>query len=225
MFHMLGTSGETSARLDGLFMKTEVEDIEMLQRAILGEARDASEQIKAEAKEKADAIRKRAQEQAEQERKAILDAATQDAERLRSQAVATAQLKARSVQLAHREQLLDRVFKMVEEKLPDIQKRPDYDQIATLLLREALVQLRVNKAEIRADKMTQGILEKKALDEISSELNGQFTMADTLEEGTGIVVNAADGKLHYDNTLETRLDRLQGELRSSVYKVLTGEKL
>ena len=206
-------------------MKTEVEDIEMLQRAILGEARDASEQIKAEAKEKADAIRKRAQEQAEQERKAILDAATQDAERLRSQAVATAQLKARSVQLAHREQLLDRVFKMVEEKLPDIQKRPDYDQIATLLLREALVQLRVNKAEIRADKMTQGILEKKALDEISSELDGQFTMADTLEEGTGIVVNAADGKLHYDNTLETRLDRLQGELRSSVYKVLTGEKL
>jgi V/A-type H+-transporting ATPase subunit E len=206
-------------------MKTEVEDIEMLQRAILGEARDASEQVKAEAKEKADAIRKRAQEQAERERKAILDVATQDAERLRSQAVATAQLKARSVQLAHREQLLDRVFETVKEKLADIQKRPDYDQIATLLLREALVQLRVNKAEIRADKMTQDILEKKALSEISKELNGQFTMADPLEEGTGIVVNAADGKLHYDNTLETRLDRLQGELRSSVYKMLTGEKL
>ncbi|HKG52749.1 MAG TPA: V-type ATP synthase subunit E family protein [Anaerolineales bacterium] len=206
-------------------MKTEVEDIEMLQRAILGEARDDSEQIKAEAKEKAEAIRKRAQEQAERERKAILDVATQDAERLRSQAVATAQLKARSLQLAHREQLLDRVFKTVKEKLADIQKRSDYDQIAALLLREALVQLRVNKAEIRADKMTQNILEKNALSEISKELNGQFTMADSLEEGTGIVVNAADGKLHYDNTLETRLDRLQGELRSSVYKMLTGEKI
>ena len=221
MLHMR----ETSARLDGLFMKTEVEDIEMLQRAILGEARDDSEQIKAEAKEKAEAIRKRAQEQAERERKAILDVATQDAERLRSQAVATAQLKARSLQLAHREQLLDRVFKTVKEKLADIQKRSDYDQIAALLLREALVQLRVNKAEIRADKMTQNILEKNALSEISKELNGQFTMADSLEEGTGIVVNAADGKLHYDNTLETRLDRLQGELRSSVYKMLTGEKI
>jgi V/A-type H+-transporting ATPase subunit E len=216
---------ETSARLDGLFMKTEVEDIEMLQRAILGEARDASEQIKAEAKEKAEAIHKRAQEQAEQERKAILDLATQDAERLRSQAVATAQLKARSLQLAHREQLLDRVFKTVKEKLADIQKRPDYDQIAALLLREALVQLRVNKAEIRADKMTQNILEKKALEETSKELKGQFTMADTLGEGTGVIVDAADGKLHYDNTLETRLDRLQSELRSSVYKMLTGEKL
>ena len=103
-------------------MNTEVQDIEMLQRAILGEARDASEQIRAEAKEKAEAIRKRAQEQAEQERKAILYQAKQDAERLRTQAAATAQLKARSAQLAHREELLDRVFNAVKEKLLDAQR-------------------------------------------------------------------------------------------------------
>jgi vacuolar-type H+-ATPase subunit E/Vma4 len=205
-------------------MKTEVEDIEMLERAILTEARDAAEQIKAEAQQKAEAIRKRAQEQADQERKAILDQAKQEVDRLRGQAVATAQLKSRSVELAHREQLLEGVFKAVKEKLPEVQKRPDYDQIATMLLRESLVQLRVNKAEVRADKITQGILEKKALSEISKELNGQFTMGDPLEEGIGVVVDAADGKLHYDNTLETRLDRLQSTLRASVYKVSMGEK-
>jgi V/A-type H+/Na+-transporting ATPase subunit E len=205
-------------------MNTQVEDIEMLERAILTEARDEAEQIKAEAKAKAEAIRKRAQERAEAERTAILERARQDADRLRGQAVATAQLKARSLQLTHREQSLDRVFKTVREKLPDIQKRPDYDQIATLLLREALVQLRVNKAQIRADKMTQSILEKKVLDEISKELKGQFTSAGTLEEGMGVIVDAADGKLHYDNTLETRLDRLESTLRSSVYKLLIGEQ-
>ena len=117
-------------------MNTGVQDIEMLERAILTEAREKADQIKAEAKEKVEAIRKRAQERAEAERKAILDRAQQDAERLRGQAVATAQLKARSLELAHREQLLDRVFKAVEEKLPEIQKRPDYDQIAALLLRD-----------------------------------------------------------------------------------------
>ena len=205
-------------------MKTEVQDIEMLERAILTEARDKADKIRAEAKDKVDAIRKRAQEQAEDERKAILDASRQDAERLRGQAAATAQLKARSVQLAHREQLLDRVFKTVKEKLPDVQKRPDYDQIAAILLREALVQLRVDKAEIRADKVTQNILEKGALDEISKELKGQFTIAAALEEGFGVIVDAADGKLHYDNTLATRLNRLQSMLRASVYKVLIGEK-
>lgn len=205
-------------------MNTEAQDIEMLSRAILTEVRDEAEQIKAEAKEKAEAIRKRAREQAEQERKAILDRAREDAERLRGQAVATAQLKARSLQLTNREQLLDRVFKTVRERLSDIQKRPDYDEIAALLLREALVQLRVNKAEIRADKTTQKILEKKALQDVSKELNGKFTSADILEEGTGVVVDAADGKLHYDNTLETRLQRLEGTLRASVYKMLIGEQ-
>jgi vacuolar-type H+-ATPase subunit E/Vma4 len=137
--------------------------------------------------------------------------------------MASAQLKARTMQLEHREKLLDRVFQAAQEKLPELQKRADYEQLATLLLREALVQLRVNKAEIRADKITRDLLEKKALNDISRELNGQFTMADTLEEGTGIVIEAADGKLHYDNTLETRLQRLQSTLRSSVHKLLMGE--
>ena len=204
-------------------MKTEVEDIEMLERAILTEARDETEQIIAEAKKKAEAVRKRAQEQAEEERKAILERASQDAERLRSQAVATAQLKARSLQLAHREQLLERVFKAVKEKLPEVQKRPDYDQVVAMLLREALTQLRVNKAVVRADETTQKIL-KKSLDEISKELNVELTMGDVLEEGIGVVVDAADGKIHYDNTLETRLNRLQSTLRSSVYQILTGER-
>jgi vacuolar-type H+-ATPase subunit E/Vma4 len=204
-------------------MNTEAQDIEMLSRAILTEVRDEAEQIKAEAKEKAEAIRRRAQGQAEQERKAILDRAREDAERLRGQAVATAQLKARSLQLTNREQLLDRVFKTVRERLSEIQKRPDYDQIATMLLREALVQLRVNKAQVRADATTKAILEKKILGELSRELNGQFTSAGELEEGTGIIVDAADGKLNYDNTLETRLQRLESTLRSAVYKMLIGE--
>ena len=206
-------------------MKTEAQDIEMLARAILTEARDEADQIKADAQEKADAIRKRAQEQAEAERKAILDRAREEAERLRGQAVATAQLKGRSSQLTHREQLLDRVFKTVIEKLHEVQNRPDYEEITAMLLREALTQLRVNKAEVRADEVTNKILRKGALREISRELDGEFKDGDVLEEGIGLVVNANDGKIHYDNTLETRLRRLQGVLRSSVYQVLTGEKV
>ncbi len=202
-------------------MKTETEDIELLSRAILTEARDESEQILADAKEKADVIRKRAKEQAESERKAILDRAKQDADRLRSQASATAQLKSRSTQLELREKQLDRVFEEVKKQLDAVKKRPDYKDIVAMLVREALTQLKVTEAEIRADDSTQKVLK---LDEISKELNGKFSLGGKLEEGTGIVVNAAGGKIHYDNTLETRLSRLQSSLRSSVYKVLMGEK-
>ena len=200
------------------------ENIEPLSRAILREAEVDAQQMREEAKTKADGIRQRAQEEAEKVRQEILDKARQEADRMRSQTVASAQLKARTMQLEHREKLLDRVFQAAKEKLADVQKRPDYDQLAAMLLREALVQLRVNKAEIRADQATRQLLEKKALKDISSELKGEFTVADNLEEGRGVVVEAGDGRLHYDNTLETRLQRLQSTLRASVYKLLMGEK-
>ncbi len=199
------------------------ENIEPLSRAILKEAEVDAQQMREEAKVKADAIRQRAQEEAENVRQEILEKARQEAERLRSQTVAGAQLKARTMQLEHREELLDRVFQAAREKLADVQKRPEYEQLVAMLLREALVQLRVNKAEIHADPATRQLLEKKTLNDISSELKGQFTVTDTLEEGTGVVVDAADGRLHYDNTLETRLQRLQNTLRASVYKLLMGE--
>jgi len=202
-------------------MKTEAEDIEMLERAIMVEAREEADQLQAEAKEKADAIRKRAQAEAEAERKAILDRAKQDADRFRSQASATAQLKSRSTQLEQREKILDSVFEEVKKQLSGVTKRSDYNAIVAMLAREALTQLKVTEAEIRADEPTQKVLK---LDEISKELNGKFSLGDKLEEGTGIVVSASGGKLHYDNTLETRLSRLQSTLRSSVYKVLMGEK-
>ena len=200
------------------------ENMEPLSRAILKEAEVDAQQMREEAKAKADAIRQRAQEEAEKARNEILERARQEAERVRSQSISSAQLKARTMQLEQREKLLDRVFQTAREKLADVQKRPDYDQLAAMLLREALTQLRVNKAQIHADQATRQLLEKKALKDISSELNGEFTVADNLEEGRGVVVDAGEGRLHYDNTLETRLARLQSNLRASVYKLLMGEQ-
>lgn len=203
-------------------MKSVDEDIELLARAIMVEAREEAEQLHTEAKEKAEAIWKRAQEQAESERKVILVRAKEDADRLRSQASATTQLKGRSLQLDEREKILNGVFDEVRKQLDAVKKRPDYGEIAAMLAREALSQLQATEAEVSVDETTQKVLK---LDDLSKELNGKFNFGKKLEEGTGVVVSAASGKLHYDNTLETRLSRLQGSLRSSVYKLLMGEKV
>lgn len=205
-------------------MTTDVEDIGLLEKAILTEARDEAAQIKSEAQAKADAIRARAREQAEAERKGILERARQDADRLHSQVVASAQLKARSLELEQREKLLDAVFDQARKQLAAVKERADYDKIAAALLREALAQLKATQATVRADEAAMKALKKGALEEISRELHGEFTLGSALTEGTGVVVEAEGGKLHYDNTLETRLSRLQSTLRSSVYKILTGDK-
>lgn len=206
-------------------MKPDEENVEALARAVLHDAQGEAEQILEEARAKADAVRRRAQEQAESERRAILEAARREAERLQGQVIATAQLKSRTLQLAYREKLLDKVFDAARQRLSSVQKRSDYEQIAAQLLREALTQLNASSAEIRMDEAAQKSLKGSALDKISKELNAQISVGKPLESGTGVVVDTSDGRLHYDNTLETRLSRLQSVLRSSVYQVLMGEKL
>lgn len=206
-------------------MKPEEENIENLSRAILFEAQADAEQIKAEAGEKAEAIRKQAQQRAESVRSEIMERAKQEAERIRSQVVATAQMKARTLQLEHREKLLDKVFDTAKEKLSALQKRPDYDKVVIELVREAIDQLKVDQAEVRVDAVSQKSLNEKALSELSSDLKIKLSVGKALDEGTGIIVDADNGRLHYDNTLETRLSRLQGALRSAVYHVLMGERL
>ncbi len=206
-------------------MNTETEEIDRLARAILAEAREESDQIRAQASEKAEAIKRRGEQEAASVRKSILERAHQDADRLRSQAVATAQLQARSSQLGSREKLLERVFSEVRKRLDGITKRPDYDEIAAQLLREALSELRVDKAEIHADAATQKALMQRGLDVVTRDFKGQYTFGTPLREGTGVLVTASNGKVQYDNTLENRLNRLEGTLRSSVYKVLMGDKV
>ena len=206
-------------------MRSVEENIEALSRSMLGDAKTEAEQILAEAKTKADAILHKAEEQAAAERAQILERANQEADRLRGQVVATTQMKARTMELEHREKLLERVFAAAHEQLVDVQKYSDYNTTAVRLVREALAQLKPTKAKIRADKVTQACLTQKVLDEISKEFNTSLTFGEPLEEGIGVVIDTDDGHLQFDNTLEYRLSRLQNGLRPPVYRILIGETL
>lgn len=205
-------------------MKPEDETIETLARAILRDAHDEAERIQAEGMARAEDIRARAHAEADTLREQILDHARQEAERLRSQVLASAQLKARTLQLEHRERLLEKVFNAARDRLPGLQKRSDYPQIADFLLREAIRQLNATQAEMRLDASTQKALEPN-LPALSKDLDVKLEIKDTLDEGVGVIVDTSGGHLHYDNTLETRLERMKQALRSPVYQVLMGEKL
>lgn len=203
-----------------------VEDtIETLSQAVLTEARDESEKILAEARQKAEEIRREAQEQAAAARKAILERAAMEAERIRSRVIASAQLQARMLQLEHREKLLDKVFDAARKQLPNVRQWSDYDQIVRELLREALRRLDVPKTQILADEVAHRILTNGLLAEISAEMKVELHLGPVLDHATGLIVETEDGRLRFDNTLETRLSRLQDSLRSPVYHILMGESL
>jgi vacuolar-type H+-ATPase subunit E/Vma4 len=206
-------------------MKSVDESIDTLSRAILSEANAEAEQIKNHARARADAIRQQAEKQAAAERAEILRRAEQEAGRIRSQLMATTQLRARTQELEHREKLLENVFQSTHQQLPTVEQWGDYEEIALNLLREAVLQLRSKQAVVRADKVLLNLLENGVLEKISKELNVPLKLGTPLEKGTGVVVETPDGHINYDNTLETRLARLQNSLRSPVYHILMGESL
>ncbi|MBI2759069.1 MAG: hypothetical protein HYX49_10375 [Chloroflexi bacterium] len=206
-------------------MKSTDEDIKVLSRAVLSDAHTDAEQNLSNARAKADEIRKLAMEQAAAERTRMIEKALVEAERVRSQAIATTQLKARTMQLEQREKLLESVFDAVQQKISTIQRSTDYKKTARLLLREALIQLGAKKAIIRADETTRKFLTSNAIDEVSKELQIQIQLGKPLKQGTGVIVETEDGHRQYDNTLETRLGRMQDTLRSPVYHILMGESL
>lgn len=204
-------------------MKSPDENIKVLSRAVLGDAREDAEQAMSEAKAKAETLRQEAQEDATTERSKILEQAKRESERVLSQAVAVAQLKARTMQLEQREKLLENVFSEARKKLTIMQRDSDYAQVAERLLREALSQLGANTAKVRADKTTQELFTTSMLEKLSTDLKVKIQLGDALEKGTGVVVETLDGHRQYDNTLETRLKRMQDSLRTSVYHILMGE--
>ena len=206
-------------------METVEQDIEKLTRAVLSDAVEEAEEIMSTARSKAEGIMMTAQKQAADERKEILERAAQDAERIRGQIIATSQLKARTLQLERREKLLDNVFKEARKQLSTVPQLKDYDQIALNLLREALARLQATSALVQADEATRRSFTERALDEISREMKATLQFKEPLEHGIGVVVETTDGHLHYDNTLETRLGRLENALRSPVYHILMGESL
>ena len=199
------------------------ENIESLSRTLLGEAKADAAQAFVDAKAKADAIMQRAQEQAATQRAEVLARAQAEADRLHSQAIATTQMKARTMELEHREKLLDHVFTESRKQLAGVQRWTNYAEIAVSLLKEALVQLRSNKALVKADAETQKYYTAAVMNQISQELGMEITFGQPLSQGIGVIVETIDGHLQYDNTLDTRLTRLQNSLRSPVYQLLNGD--
>jgi len=204
---------------------TQDDNIQRLSREIIQQAEADAEKILTEAKAKAEQIRNHAQEVIAADKKRILEQAKNDADRIRGQAIATAQLNARTLILESREKLLVSVFESSMEKIPTVQNYSDYPAIVENLALEAIQQLAVNKVILHADKVTHDLLKESVLKKISTKFDGTIELGEPLKKGTGIVAETVDGHLNYDNTLETRLRRLEGELRSPVYHLLMGETL
>ncbi len=204
-------------------MNTGDGDVELLSRAILNEAQEEAKELRTAGEAKAQAIRQQAQADADRECKEILRRAEEEAGRLRSQTTASAQLKARAQALEHRERLLHSVFEAASTQIEAAPQRKDYEAVIRDVVREAARQLKSSEAVVRSDGQTAKLLTSGMLEQIGKETGVHLVLGQPLENRTGVLLQTPDGHLQYDNTLQTRLARLQSTLRAAVYDILIGE--
>jgi vacuolar-type H+-ATPase subunit E/Vma4 len=200
------------------------DNIESLEQAILQEAQGEAQQIVEGAQTQAQIIYQEAESQVKTEGNVILERARKKADTLRSQAEASARIDAQTLKLKRREHLLAQVFDRAREQLASATQWPDYDQVARHLVRDAVKHLGSDNVLVRADAATKRVLTPDVLAEMATELGVYVRAGEPLLEGTGIMLETPDGQCRYDNRLETRLARIQSALRTSVYRILTGEE-
>ena len=199
------------------------ENIRLLSNAVLSDVRGDADRLLTEAREKAEEIRRRARERAAAERARILEQANAEAGRVREQSSASAHLRARTLQLDQREQLLNSVFEAAKQRLAVAQKSSDYEATARLLLREAVVQLGANPVRVRADEGTRKHLTASVLAAAEKDLKLKIEMGEPLSGVSGVIAETPDGRRQFDNTLESRLARMRPALRAAVHRILMGE--
>jgi vacuolar-type H+-ATPase subunit E/Vma4 len=204
-------------------MAVEAETLQSFSEAVRSRAQADADRVLAGARAKADGIRARGRETAGREREAILADARKKAKRIHDQAVAGARLQAEMRRLAAREKLLADVFAAARAQLAGVNRRPDYDRVLRALLRDALAGMETDAASVRADPQARAILTGGWLEKMSQETGVRLTLGPELQQGTGLILESGDGRRQFDNTLETRLERMQYRLRAGAFRLLAGE--
>ena len=199
------------------------DNVEALKLAIMEEAEAEARGILADAEAEARAIKQKAEAEAQATGARVLARAQHEVEVLRSQAVAAARLEAQAIGMGRREQLLERIFASVRVRLGSIPQRPDYRKIADALVREAIAHLGAEDITMQLDAGTRSMLTDETLARLTQELDVRIHSTELLRDGTGVIVETIDGHRVFDNTLESRLTRVQNEVRAPVYRILIGE--
>jgi vacuolar-type H+-ATPase subunit E/Vma4 len=199
--------------------------VEELRAKIMSEVERDQQRVLQEAQSQAQGILAEARRDAESEKDRIIDAAETEAERIDQQMIGAARLEAQALKTRAREDLLDQVFRHALERIADPEHIEGYRDALENLIRDAVDHLAGHpELLISADPKSRRYLDDAFLARLSEMTGRRLALAGELEPpGVGVVITSPDGRVRYDNTLQTRLRRMRDALRPVVYRTLIGE--
>lgn len=147
----------------------------------------------------------------EQEYDRILDEGKKESEKLEKQIIGSSELEARNKQLLLTAESVDKVFDKAIEKIQNIKKNENYPKLISTLIDESTKALGTQEIIVLTNSkdkdVVKSVLAKFPKAELSSE---------TINCIGGVEVRSNDGTMTFNNTIDSRLERLKPLIRKDI---------
>jgi V/A-type H+-transporting ATPase subunit E len=160
----------------------------------------------------------------EAERTRIVEAARKQAENLKRQIIGSARLAARNQELLIIENAVNKAFEEAKKKLQASKSQDSYKELLKHMIEESISAVGGSNAVIIECNKNDAELVRKVVSELQN--SGKVQQARVSDQYIdvlgGIRIKSADGTMTYDNTLDSRIERLKPLIRKNIAQMLRG---
>ncbi|MEO9294370.1 MAG: V-type ATP synthase subunit E family protein [Nitrososphaera sp.] len=160
----------------------------------------------------------------EGERTKIIESAKKQAENLKRQIVGSSRLSARNKELLMLESSVNEAFERSRSWLANSGKDESYRALMAQIIEESLPSVGSDEVIIECTKNDSELV-KKIVADVSKKTKIKVRVSDQpINAIGGIKVKSADGTMTFDNTLDSRVERLKPLIRKNIARMLRGEE-
>lgn len=161
----------------------------------------------------------------EGEQTKIIESARKQAENLKRQIVGSSRLAARNKELVTIESEVNRAFEEARAKLAGSSKESPYQALMAKIVEESIPQVASDQVVVECNKNDAELVKKIVADLSKKNSRLRASVAESpINAIGGIRVRSADGTMSFDNTLDSRIDRLKPLIRKNIARMLRGEE-
>mgnify|MGYP000864743278 CR=1 FL=1 len=194
--------------------------------SILSDADAQASRIIDSAENAAQAAREKARIEGERGRDESLVKARERCAKLRAQELATARIEAKRLLLAAREDVAERVLGQIEERLEAVRRSPEtYARSLRNLAVEAVAAIGRPEVVLRISQTDAALVSGAFASQVASDgraaaagVTSVTLQLDARDWGGGCIAQSPDGRVVYDNTYRTRMQRKRRELRAMIVR-------
>ena len=154
----------------------------------------------------------------------IVEGAKKLAENLRRQIVGSSRLSARNKELVVIETAINDAFERAKVKMASSNKMQSYKILIAKMLENSISEMGSDEIIVECNNNDFEVV-KNAIPALNNDNKVRLRLSDEpINVIGGIRLRSADGSMTYDNTLDSRIERLKPLIRKNIVQMLRGNK-